>query len=754
MDAASDNITFNIPGAGVHTIAPATPLPAILQPATIDGYTQPGASPNTGAVGQALNGVLLIEIDCTNAGFPCLGVSASNVTLRGLVLNRATTAAIWTVDPGAQNLVVEGCYLGTTPDGMQVSGGTGGIALTADNARIGGTSPASRNLFVVPGAVQINIQGASDSATIQGNLFCTDRTGMKRMPNLTFGPGFGGVTTGNGANVLVGGTTPGSSNVFACPGGGVFIGNGAGHTVQGNFIGVDATGTRLLSLARTGDGIRASGSSGALLGGSTPGAGNVVGGHLNGISIGSSLGVVVAQGNVIGTDPTATRDFGNTIGIQVAGENHDIGGVGAGEGNVVMNNRDIGIRVSGFGSGITVRGNRIFGNGLGAIGQLGLDLDNGSGAPTPNDAGDGDTGPNGFQNFPVITSAAPEGGGTRVIGTLNSAASTTYTLDFYGNPPCRARPKDLLEADQYLGTTMVTTDGSGNAAFNVLLPVAILAGSPVTSTATAPDGSTSELSQEIVFSSSPDGGEAVGGDPIGIKGMLFQAGATVTIGTTPATNIIVSSDTNIVADAPALPAGTVHDIVVTTGGLTGRLRNGYAAFFNEDNTFWPSTLLANGVTAGCGGGNYCSGDPVTRAQMAVFLLRGKRGLCYTPPPATGAVFGDVSTGTFAAAWIEALAAAQVTSGCGGGNYCPDAGVTRDSMAVFLLRMAEGPDYVAPPCTTATFTDVPCANPFSAWIYELVSRGITAGCGGSLYCPTASVTRFQMAVFLTVTFGLP
>jgi hypothetical protein len=76
------------------------------------------------------------------------------------------------------------------------------------------------------------------------------------------------------------------------------------------------------------------------------------------------------------------------------------------------------------------------------------------------------------------------------------------------------------------------------------------------------------------------------------------------------------------------------------------------------------------------------------------------------------------------------------------------------MAVFLLRMAEGPDYVAPPCTTATFTDVPCSNPFSAWIYELVSRGITAGCGGSLYCPTASVTRFQMAVFLTVTFGLP
>jgi hypothetical protein len=69
-------------------------------------------------------------------------------------------------------------------------------------------------------------------------------------------------------------------------------------------------------------------------------------------------------------------------------------------------------------------------------------------------------------------------------------------------------------------------------------------------------------------------------------------------------------------------------------------------------------------------------------------------------------------------------------------------------------MAEGPDFVPRDCTTATFTDVPCSSPFARWVYELVRRNITAGCGGGNYCPATTVTRFQMAVFLTVALGLP
>ena len=75
------------------------------------------------------------------------------------------------------------------------------------------------------------------------------------------------------------------------------------------------------------------------------------------------------------------------------------------------------------------------------------------------------------------------------------------------------------------------------------------------------------------------------------------------------------------------------------------------------------------------------------------------------------------------------------------------------MAVFLLKMKEGSSYVPPACTVATFGDVPCDSAFAPWIYELVNRGVTAGCGGGNYCPTGSVARQQMAVFLVKTFGL-
>jgi hypothetical protein len=166
-----------------------------------------------------------------------------------------------------------------------------------------------------------------------------------------------------------------------------------------------------------------------------------------------------------------------------------------------------------------------------------------------------------------------------------------------------------------------------------------------------------------------------------------------------------------------------------------------------------TTLARNGVTAGCGGGNYCPDAPVTRAQMAVFLLVAKEGAGYAPPACVTPRFGDVPCSSPYAPWINELAARGVTGGCGGGNYCPDYPVSREQMAVFLLLTREPAGYVPPPCTAATFGDVPCSSPYARWIYELVARGITGGCGGGNYCPLSAVTRGQMSVFLVVTFGL-
>ena len=177
------------------------------------------------------------------------------------------------------------------------------------------------------------------------------------------------------------------------------------------------------------------------------------------------------------------------------------------------------------------------------------------------------------------------------------------------------------------------------------------------------------------------------------------------------------------------------------------------------NNFYPfiENLFHNGVTGGCGAGNYCPNNPVTRAQMAVFLLKGEHGASYIPPACHG-VFPDAPCApaeTFAGDFIEELAAEGITSGCGGGNYCPNNSVTRAQMAVFLLKVEHGSGYTPPPCT-GIFPDVEC-SPTKAFavdfIEQLFHEGITGGCAGGGYCPDNPVLRSQMAVFLDKTFHL-
>jgi hypothetical protein len=96
-------------------------------------------------------------------------------------------------------------------------------------------------------------------------------------------------------------------------------------------------------------------------------------------------------------------------------------------------------------------------------------------------------------------------------------------------------------------------------------------------------------------------------------------------------------------------------------------------------------FVNDGITAGCGDLNFCPENPVTRAQMVVFLLRAEHGPNYAPPPATGTVFADVPADAFAADYIEAAAEEGITAGCGGGNFCPGSTVTRAQAAVLIDR---------------------------------------------------------------------
>jgi hypothetical protein len=117
------------------------------------------------------------------------------------------------------------------------------------------------------------------------------------------------------------------------------------------------------------------------------------------------------------------------------------------------------------------------------------------------------------------------------------------------------------------------------------------------------------------------------------------------------------------------------------------------------------------------------------------------------------MFADVPASSPYCRWIEDLARRGVVAGCGGGNYCPGLPVSREAMAVYLLVTREGSGYSPPACTAPMFSDVPASSPFCRWIEELARRGIVGGCGGGNYCPTAVVARDQMSVFLTGTFGL-
>ena len=163
-----------------------------------------------------------------------------------------------------------------------------------------------------------------------------------------------------------------------------------------------------------------------------------------------------------------------------------------------------------------------------------------------------------------------------------------------------------------------------------------------------------------------------------------------------------------------------------------------------------------GITGGCGGGNFCPASSVTRAQMAVFLLIGEHGSGYVPPVATG-VFQDVPIGSFADKFVEQLYREGITSGCSASplKFCPNDAVTRAQMAVFLLIAEHQPGYLPPPAI-GVFNDVPVGSFAASFIEQLFHEGVTGGCSTNppLYCPGTSTTRDQMAVFLSLTFGLP
>ncbi|MBX7104425.1 MAG: right-handed parallel beta-helix repeat-containing protein [Gemmataceae bacterium] len=369
----------------------------------------------------------------------------------------------------------------------------------SNNVTIGGPLVSDRNLLSGNGTgVYIGGSG-SQLNVVQNNYIGVDKSGAVAAGNTFRGLWLDGAPN----NTIVGNVISASTNEGLV----INSGSGSGNSIKGNLIGTDATGTIALGNGQRGIGIY-SAANNLIIGGTGVGEGNVISGNKgSGIEMyDAGTSNITIQGNFIGTDKSGAIDLGNAFnGIVVSNVSTAfIGGVGAGEGNTIAFNKAAGIIVVDNTLSGLIRGNSIYSN-------VGLGIDLGANGVTANDALDPDLGPNLLQNFPVLTSATA-GASTTVIGSVNSTASTALTIDFYANPTGTAQGK------RYLGSTNVTTDGAGNASFNVNTLASSTAGEAVTAVAIDPAGNTSEFSAAVTTP-----GAAI---PAKVTNLVINNGAT------------------------------------------------------------------------------------------------------------------------------------------------------------------------------------------------------------------------------------
>jgi CSLREA domain-containing protein len=484
--AGADTIAFSLPSDEL-TITPTTPLPPITDSVTIDGTTQPGFE---GTPIVELNGAAISPDCCIESFGNGLTLEADNNTIRALVINGFTTPG-WGAGidiRASSDNNIEGNFIGTNTAGTAAQGNLIGVVVGGANNTIGG------NVLSGNQSRGLEIQGSSATGNwVVGNLIGTDATGTADLGN-----GGDALRVEGASLTVIGGTSAAERNVVSGNGGhGILLHNSTNNTVRGNYAGTNAAGTA--AIANGIDGIAVDGGGANTIGGPGAGEGNLASGNTNqgisifGVDFPSTTGNIV-QGNKAGTN------FDGTTAIPNGGEgirmhnalNTTVGGTAVGAGNLVSGNTSSGVTV--IASPGTATGNRILGNSIYGNGGIGIDLgvvDPLEGV-TPNDDGDGDTGPNNLQNFPDLTSVTTAGAGTTVQGTLDTEANKAYRLEFFANSACDASGNG--EGQTFLGSKNVKTTASGNTSFTFASATVIGSSAWVTATATDPDGNTSEFS--------------------------------------------------------------------------------------------------------------------------------------------------------------------------------------------------------------------------------------------------------------------
>ncbi len=453
-------------------------------------------------------------LENNNIGTTTLGTALPNVNDGVLVFNGATDNVIGGTAAGAANNILFNGRSGVTLFGVGTSGNVVEGNLLQSNAQqgvwiaagashnlIGGTAVNAGNTISKNSMFGILLENAGTFGnTIQGNTLSTNV--------------FDGVLIFNGPqSTLIGGTTAAAANTIVSNSrAGVYIiGFGStGNAVLGNFIGTNSTGQAGLGNAVAGV-ILDTNAFINFVGFSTAGAGNVISGNKVGVELtGAGTSSNLVQANLIGVAPNGVTALPNTthgVLITTNASNNLVGGVTAGDGNIIANSGRDGVLVGSdsqiAGTTAAGDGNAIESNSIYSSTRLGIFLGNDVTTNPPivlgNDAL-GHTGiNNNYQDYPSLTSAAAVGVSTTIVGTLASPNNpgSTFRIEFFSTPTPNASA--FGEGKTFLGFLTVTTNAMGNFAFTVSLPVMTIAGQYLSATATDPLGNTSEFSQSVMI---------------------------------------------------------------------------------------------------------------------------------------------------------------------------------------------------------------------------------------------------------------
>ena len=459
--AGAHTITFDIPTTDAGYIAatahwrftPATELRYATRNLTIDGYTQPGATPNTNTPDDGgSNAILKIEIAGPGIGAQSTALrqldSAAALTLRGLAINRfQVNVALDAV--GAHR--IEGCFIGTDITGTTAGDLTNGSGLgirSSGPAIIGGSDPASRN--VISGNPYIGIANNNGAAlTVQGNLIGTNAAGTATLPGQDYGLYL--TLIGNGG--LIGGATPNERNVIA------------GSTLSAIYAFGQVAGANPMPLRVLG---------------------NFIGTGVDGVlPLGNGLNPLSPSQ----PQPTIISFAGAACGIVVGGD-------ASGEGNVIAHGGSAGIAVS------TCLGARVVGNRFTLNRGIGIDLATSSipDGPTANDPGDGDGNApfqagNRLQNHPELLGLVCAAGTCALTYRVDTdVANATWPLRIDVARGRQGQAESPVAIDTYLAT-------EAGMPKTVSFPIEALAGGgSLVLSAIDAAGNSSEFGGEHLFS--------------------------------------------------------------------------------------------------------------------------------------------------------------------------------------------------------------------------------------------------------------